>query len=572
MANRLKMVAVQAIVSLLLANWPQRKIARELGISRDAVRHYAKLLRLGKLAVVLPPGWPDPSAEQAAAGGSSPVDPAVPPSDSPCITRLPGAPGQNLPGAPPGSGGAKPAGASPGSGALAGTGLTQSASRCEPFRQVILDKLEQGLSGKRIWQDLVAEHGFAARYHSVKRFIRKLNRATPLPLRRIEVEPGAEGQVDFGKGAPIHRNGGGRRRTHVFRIVLGFSRKGYSEAVFRQRTDDFLACLENAFWSFGGVPRVIVIDNLKAAVIKADWFDPELHPKVRSFCQHYRCAIVPTKPYTPRHKGKVESGVNFVQSNGLKGHSFASLPDENRHLWHWEATVADTRIHGTTRKQVGKLFVEVEKPALLPLPTERFPNFCEARRSVHLDGHVQIDHFYYSVPPEYVGRTVWVRWDGRTVRIFNHRFEQIAFHARRENGQRFNTLDPHIPQAKRHGIERGVTYWLRKALLIGPQAERWAQQMLATRGIQGIRVLQGLVHLAEHHPAEAVDRACQAACSRGLYRLAAVREAISGEVAAQEQFEFIDEDPIIRDLTEYGSLVRAALGQEPFNPLPAPQE
>jgi transposase len=417
------------------------------------VRHYAKLLRLGKLAVVLPPGWPGPSAgPPAAAGGLSAGGPAAPPSDVGCTTRLPDAAAQNLPGAPPGSYEAKPAGAPPGSTASAGSGSAQSASQCEPFRQVILDKLEQGLSRKRIWQDLVVEHGFTAAYHSVKRFVRQLGKSTPLPFRRIEVEPGTEAQVDFGKGAPICRDAS-RRRTHVFRIVLSFSRKGYSEAVFRQTTDDFLGCLENAFFSFGGVPRVVVIDNLKAAVARADWFDPELHPKVRSFCQHYGCAIVPTKPYTPRHKGKVESGVNFVQSNGLKGHRFASLPEENRHLWHWEATVADTRIHGTTRQQVGKLFTEVEKPALLPLPAERFPFFHEAQRSVHLDGHVQIEHSCYSVPPEYVGRMVWVRWDARTVRVFNHRFEQITFHARRDNGKRFTTLNPHIPREKRHGAE-----------------------------------------------------------------------------------------------------------------------
>ena len=373
MANRLKMVAVQTIVSLLLASWPQRRIARELGISRDAVRRYAKLLKLGKLSVVLPPGWPGPSGDPLpeACAGASPADRSAGLSDSNSTTCPPGLPVQNLPGAPPGSVEPKPAGAPPGSTTSADAGSDSSASACQPFRQIILDKLEQGLSRKRIWQDLVTEHGFTARYHSVKRFVRKLNRATPLPFRRIEVEPGAEAQVDFGKGAPTYSPTGGRRRTHVFRIVLSFSRKGYSEAVFSQTTDEFLACLENAFWSFGGVPRTIVIDNLKAAVARADWFDPELHPKIRSFCQHYGCSILPTKPYTPRHKGKVESGVNFVQSNGLKGHSFTSLPKENQHIWHWELTVADTRIHGTTRKQVGKLFTEVEKPALLPLPASR---------------------------------------------------------------------------------------------------------------------------------------------------------------------------------------------------------
>ncbi len=107
--------------------------------------------------------------------------------------------------------------------------------------------------------------------------------------------------------------------------MLSHSRKGYAEAVHRQTTDDFLRCLENAFAHFGGVPRTLVIDNLRAAVKRADWFDPELCPKVRSFAEHYGIAILPTKPYTPRHKGKIERGIGYVKGNALKGRTFASL-------------------------------------------------------------------------------------------------------------------------------------------------------------------------------------------------------------------------------------------------------
>ena len=113
--------------------------------------------------------------------------------------------------------------------------------------------------------------------------------------------------------------------------------------------------------------------------------------------------ILPTKPHTPRHKGKVERGVTYVKNNGLKGHTFYSLEAQNQHLLGWEATVADTRIHGTTKRQVGKVFAEVERAALLPLPAERFPFFHEAQRIVSRDGHVEVAKAYYSVPPEYLG-------------------------------------------------------------------------------------------------------------------------------------------------------------------------
>ena len=246
-----------------------------------------------------------------------------------------------------------------------------------------------------------------------------------------------------------------RRTTHLFRIVLSCSRKAYSEVVYRQSTEEFLRCLENAFRHFGGVPKTLVPDNLKAAVLQADWYDPELNPKLLAFCQHYGTVCLPTKPRTPRHKGKVERGVGYAQSNAIKGRTFTSLTEQNAFLAEWEATVADKRIHGTTRKQVGPFFAEVEKPALLPLPLERFPFFHEAQRIVNRDGHVEVAKAYYSAPPEFVGRKIWARWDGRVVRLFDQQLKQLAIHAQHEPG-RFATDDKHIAPEKRGGIERGL--------------------------------------------------------------------------------------------------------------------
>jgi transposase len=430
-------------------------------------------------------------------------------------------------------------------------------SQCESYRKVIEAKIDQGLSAKRIYQDLVSEHGFTAKYHSVRRFVRRLGHTRPLPFRRMECGPGEEAQVDFGTGAPILLPSGKRRRTHVFRIVLSHSRKGYSEAVFKQSTESFIGALENAFRHFGGVPKTLVVDNLKAAVLKADWFDPDLNPKIQSFCEHYRTVILPTKPRTPRHKGKIEAGVKYVQSNGLKGRSFSSLEEQNRFLLEWETSVADTRIHGTTRKQVGKLFQEAEREALLPLVVERFPFFHEAQRSVHRDGHVEVDKAYYSIPPEYVSRTVWVRWDGHTVRIFDQRMQQIAIHVKREPG-RFATEPAHIASEKINSVERGAAWLLNKISLIGSHSQQWAEAMLAERGIQGVRVLQGLRSLAQRHPDTSIEKACEIAHTHGAYRLRFIRMLIKREAPRQEQFEFIDTHPIIRSLSDYDELVHAS--------------
>jgi len=357
----------------------------------------------------------------------------------------------------------------------------------------------------RIHQDL-SESDQAVSYYSVRRFIRRLGVAdsSSLPYRRMECTPGAECQVDFGTGAPIVTAEGRRCRTHVFRIVLSHSRKAYSEVVHRQTTEEFIRCLENAFWHFGGAPRTLVLDNLRAAVSKADWFDPELNPKVQSFCAHYGIVALPARPYMPRHKGKVERGIAYVKDNGLKGHVFASLEAQNAHLREWERRVADTRIHGTTRKQVQQVFEQAEKAALQQLPMERFPFFHEGQRSVHRDGHVEVDKAYYSVPPEYLGRQVWARWDGRTVRLFNGRMEQIALHVRKEVGK-FSTQDVHITSRKISGVEQGAVKLLDRVRLIGPQAGRWSEAMLQCRGIEGVRVLMGLLSLSNRHSFAAVE-------------------------------------------------------------------
>jgi Integrase core domain len=395
----------------------------------------------------------------------------------------------------------------------------------------------------------------------VRRFVRRLGRDRPLPFRRLECAPGDEVQVDFGSGAPVVRADGKRRRTHVFRMILSHSRKGYSEAVYRQTTDAFLCCLENAFQYFGGLPRAVVLDNLKAGVETPDWYDPELNPKLRAFADHYGLAMLPTRPRMPRHKGKVESGIGYVKSNGLRGRTFASLAEENRHLLDWEATVADRRIHGTIRQQVGTFFAAVEQPALRPLPVERFGFFHEAQRTVHRDGHVEVAKAYYSVPPEYLARRVWVRWDGRVVRIFNERLELIATHVQHEPG-RFSTQSRHIASEKISMIERGAAWLLAKTRRIGPQAAQWSEAVVRERGVEGVRVLQGLLALAGKHRRDALDKACGIALSYGSLRLKTIRTLLDREAPRQESFPFLDEHPIIRTLSEYGQLVHDAFQKE----------
>jgi transposase len=544
-ANQLKMALIDTIHSLHEQGWSGRRIARELRLDRDTVARYLRQALPSKPA----------TSEQAPHAIERLAKPATPgealsdlsvlatpsPTDEPVLSAAASATAES---------------------AAITLGVDDSGSQCVPFHEIIVVKLDQGLSVQRIWQDLVGEHGFSHKYHSVRRYVAKLAAVTPLPFRRLECGPGEEVQVDFGQGAWIKTPAGQRRRPHVFRMVLSHSRKGYSEVVLRQTTDSFLLCLENAFWHFGGVARRVVLDNLKAAVLQADWFDPELHPKIQAFAKHYGCVFLPTKPRMPRHKGKVERGIDYVQENALRGRTFATLAEQNQFLARWEAEVADPRVHGTTRQAVGPHYLHVEKAALLPLPGERFANFQEAQRWVHRDGYIEVNKAYYSVPPEYVNQAVWVRWDARLVRVFNLRLAQIALHAQQPPGK-FSTQNTHIASAKINAVEGGVEPLLAKVRRLGAGCGQWAEAMLQSRGVLGTRVLQGLLHLARQHPAEALCRACAVAHAHGEYRLRTLRALVKRQQVPQADEAFLDEHPLIRPLRDYEQCVRAALGRSP---------
>jgi transposase len=434
-----------------------------------------------------------------------------------------------------------------------------SRSRCEPYRDVILAKLEQGLDCQRVFQDLQSEHGFKDKYWSVHRFIRSLGKGAELPFRRLEVEPGWELQVDFGAGRPCKDHTGTMRKTHIFRAVLSHSRKGFTEAVTRLTTESFIRVLENAFWRLGGVPKTVVFDNAKCVVIKADWYDPVLHPKIIDFCKHYGFTMLPTRPATPRHKGKVERGVDYAQENALKGRMFATLDEQNAHLEHWEKTIADTRIHGTTKKQVGLAFESNERQHLGPLPAHRFPFFHEEQRRVSRDGHIAIEKAFYSVGPEYLGCDVWVRWNSQTVRVLNHRMEQVTIHCLQEPG-RFSTHAEHIDERKTHPIERGVEYLLRKVRFLGASATRWAESALEDRGIAAARTIQGLLSLCQKYEASQIDRACDIAWRSKSFNYRVIKTLLEKEATAiQKTMEFMEDHPMIRSTSEYGDFVKRAI-------------
>ncbi len=493
MSKELKEAMKQSIYTLLeRKKHSHREIAQLLGINRKTVDKYARLYF-----------------------ENGPVPP-------------PGSDIQNGPEAPPGFSGRK--------------------SSCLPFHDDIVKWIDGGLTAKRIHQDLVSDYGFTGSYDAVKRYVRKLSETSPVAFRRMEVRPGLEAQVDFGQGAYVTVDGK-KKRPNLFCVTLSNSRAGYDEVVWRQTTDDFIRALENAFRHFGGVPETIVIDNLRAAVRNPDWFDPELVPKLLEFAGHYSTVILPTRPRTPEHKGKVESRVKYVQNNALKGRVFGSLGEQNEFLRKWNRNVASTRIHGTTKRQVREAF-EAEKPHLQALPPTLFPCFSEGKRKVHRDGYVEVERSYYSVPCEYCRREVWVRWDGRTIRIFNLRHKQITVHAKVDPGK-FSTHEGHISEKKISSLEKGPDWMISQARQIGVHAEGWVRAVLKNRKQYGVRPSVGLLSLRRKYRVSEIDAACEKALKAEAFRLKDVKNMIKTKVE-QPEFSFMEEHPLIRNVAEYG--------------------
>ena len=544
MANQIQVTEIQSVITLYQQGWPKLRIAQALNLDVKTVRSYIR--RLAEAA---------PQADPPPAGTS-----LFPPTGGEAPTSL---------FLPAGTEGAKPAILPAGKTRCAEPGPAGRRSQCAPFQATIEAALEQGLSAQRIYQDLVQDAAFAGHYDAVKRYVRRLRVEAPERFYRLECAPAEQAQVDFGRGAAIHSADGRSCKTWVLRIVLSYSRKAYSEAVLRQTTEALIRCLENAFRYFGGVVKTLIIDNLRAAVKRADWYEPELNPKVREFCRHYGTVMLPTRPRTPQHNGKAESSVGYVKGNALKARTFASLAEQNTYLLTWENQVADLRIHGTTRQQVQARFLQ-EKPYLLPLPTALFPCFQEGKRRVHRDSFVEVEKAYYEVPQEYIQRDVWVRWDGRLVRVFNERFEQVAVHARVEQG-RFSHGEQTTSRGRLLGVERSAAWLVQKAIRIGPHCGAWADAVLAHRGVEGIRPLYGLLALCRVYPSARIDRSCAQALTESRFLLRELKALLDVPQLEQETLPFLESHPLIRDIAEYGQFLHD-LDPEHEHHKPQPQE
>jgi transposase len=434
---------------------------------------------------------------------------------------------------------------------------TSSASACEPYREFIEAALAKGRNAMAIWQDLVDGHGFGEKYASVKRFVRKL-RGSPAPEARVVIEtaPGEEAQVDYGTGPMVRDVQTGKyRRTRLFVLTLGYSRKAIRLLVFRSSSRVWAELHEKAFRRLGGATRVVVLDNLREGVLTPDIYEPALNPLYRDVLQHYGVVALPCRVQDPDRKGKVESGVGHAQKTPLKGLRFESLADAQAYLDRWEERWADTRIHGTTKRQVAAMFAE-ERPALLPLPIEPFRYYQHGERTVHLDGCVEVEAAYYGTPPGWIGRHVQVQWNASHVRLLNPVTGQLLReHLRQERG-RHRIHDEDRPRRTPLSTQQ----LLHRAEKAGRQIGALCRALHAKYGELAVRRILGVLSLAKKYGIASTDDACAMALETGTCEYHFVRRYL--EHNPQLPLSLRQVDPLIRQLTLYRDLIENRTRQE----------
>ena len=522
------------VVALGRLGWSLRRIQRETGIRRETAAGY---LKAAGIRVRDSGRW---GRQPPAPSDSKPANEVITDSESGTEPA-----GEVIAGLNP-----KPAnGVIPDS--VAGPAKQNpTASASEPYRELIEQALTRGRNAKAIWQDLVDDHGFVGGYQSVKRFINKLRGASAQqPCAVIVTQPGEEGQVDYGEGPLVRDPQSGRhRRTRLFVLTLGFSRKCVRLIVFTSSTQTWAEMHETAFARLGGAPRVLILDNLREGVLKPDIYDPTLNPLYRDMLAHYRAIAMPCRIKNPDRKGKVESSVGHAKNTPLKGQRFETLVEAQAYLDRWEEHWADTRIHGTTKRQVAAMFAE-EKPTLLPLPVEPFRYYQYGERAVHMDGCVEVEAAYYSAPPGWIGRRLQVQWDGRHVRLLDPGTGQLL----REHLRQPRGSHRILAEDRQQKTPFTTQQLLRRAENISDRIGVLCKTMYAQQGQSAVRRIQGVLALAKKHGAAAVDDACAAAIDVEVYDYRFVRRYLERKAPAPLTLRQVD--PLIRQLSLYRDII-----------------
>jgi transposase len=370
----------------------------------------------------------------------------------------------------------------------------------------------KGVTLQLLWAEYVAihaEHGY--RYSQYCNRYRLWRDRQKRSLRQIHLA-GEKLFIDYcGPTVPIvDRHTGEVREAQVFVAVLGASSYTFAEATYTQSLPDWIASHQRALAFFGGVPALLIPDNLLSAVTVADRYEPGINATYADMAAHYGTAVLPARPYKPKDKAKAEVGVQVVERwilARLRHHTFFSLAELNAAITELLPALNERPFQGRSESR-RDLFETIDRPALKPLPYEPYA-YAEWRKAKPgIDYHIQVDKRFYSVPHNLVGQVLTVRVSATTVEVL-HKGQRVASHPRHGHG-RYATEPSHMPKAHRAHREWSPGRFLDWAKAIGPCTAQVIEQQLTDRPHpeHGYRACLGLLKLSRGYGKPRFEAAC----------------------------------------------------------------
>ena len=398
-------------------------------------------------------------------------------------------------------------------------------SMLDDHREFIETQMNKQISVVRIHEDLQKLFGVECSYSTTRDYVAKLRKAKPHAYMVLHSLPGEEAQVDFGYIGTL--NVGGRpHKAWVFVMSLSYSRYMYAEITLDQTVRTFILCHINAFRFFGGVPEIVKIDNLKAAVVEADFYEPVVQRNYAAFAEHYGFLPDPCRVRTPTDKGKVESNIKYVKNNCFKGREFDDLEEAQKFLSEWLQNTANVRIHGTTGKRPEEVFLTKERSALHPLPEKEFYLTRSQALTVRTDCHVMYEGNLYSVPYAYIGMDVTAIECNHLLKIYFGE-KEVALHALIEHTKGEHSTDQaHYPSNKNITQEEILSRYQKEMAAIGEGASLFFEEFRHTLMYRDhhYRSISGILALKKKYGGKAVDQACRRACHYRSYSYRTVKK------------------------------------------------
>ena len=411
----------------------------------------------------------------------------------------------------------------------------QRTSKLDAFKGQIVRWLDaHPYSAQQIFQRL-SEAGYGGGITIVKDYVHRIRPRRQPAFLKLDFEPGECAQVDWGSYGTV-RVGNTSRRLSFFLMVLCYSRRMYLEFTVSQEMEFFLACHENAFAAFGGVPSRLMVDNLKSAVLKRlVGTAPVFNPKYLDFSRHWGFEITPCNVASGWEKGRVENGVGFVKKNLLAGQEFIDFSAVQPAAQLWVDTVADVRVHGATQRRPVDMFDE-ERAHLKRLNLAGFDLARVRTVSVTKQFRIPLDSNTYSVPSRHVGQRLTLKAWADRVCVYAHD-QLVARHVRSMQRHKDVELPEHAQQLV---VQRKSAYEQRllvQFLALSPRAQAYREGLEAKRVNARVHLRQ-ILALAELHGKEAVARALddglelQAFSAEYIAHILAARRRIGPEPGA----------------------------------------